>query len=361
LLSTETSIDDSVKNLSGHTVTNLPDGRVLIWGGKDTSGYTSKVFIYYPGKLATIQLAANSQRAFHTATLYYLDSTNKKHPRVLIAGGQNSSGYIGKAEIFNPENDTIEEIADQIVSAKINQSSVVTPSGFIYLFGGNSLNGAQIEYSDDIISFNTFKNTFSQTAKLPRAVENTTATYLGGDKVVVVGGNDASNVYKNVYLFNSGNINESGELGSLTNARTLHQAILYNSTVYIIGGFSSHTGDNFSNPIREVESVDSLGVSSSTLCSLSEGRGRFTANLINANTIIVTGGDSGDKTPIKNSEIVELRSKSCMPSTKVIPLNEPRYSSKSVLTSNGLTLIVGGTRTNPSSSATPIEVITVIP
>ncbi len=361
LLSTEMGVDANIKNLEGHTITKLPNGKILIWGGKDVNGYTSRVYVYSPEKLAVVALNSNISRAHHTATLYYLDTSDKnnpKEPRVLISGGINNSGDIDTAEIFNPENNTIEVLPAQPVSKGINQSTIVTQSGFIYLFGGKYLDAGVEKYSSTITSFNTIGKTFSGLANLPMELENTTATYIGGGKAIIAGGNNENTVSNKVFLFDS-SISEVSVVGTLTTPRTKHSAILYNGKVYFVGGFSTHSGNTFETPVKDIEAATAL--ETSYICDLEEARGDATVNRINANTIIIAGGHNGDNKPITNSQIVELRKESCMKSTKTIPLNNPRYGAKSVLTSTGLTLIVGGISDSNDNSASIMEVMTIIP
>jgi hypothetical protein len=361
LLSTEMGLESNIKNLEGHTVTKLPNGKILIWGGKDVNGYTSKVYVYSPEKLAVVSLNSNIARAYHTATLYYLDTSDKnnpKKPRVLISGGINNNGDIDTAEIFNPEDNSIEVIAAQTVSKGINQSTIVTQSGFIYLFGGKYFDSGVEKYSDTIVSFNTIAKTFSGLANLPKGLENTTATYIGGGKAIIAGGNDANTVSGEVYLFDS-TTSEVSKIGNLSSPRTKHSAILYNGKVYLIGGFSNHSGTTFSSPIKDIDAATAVEVSH--ICDLEEARGEATVNRVNANTVIIAGGHNGDNTPIANSQIVELRKSSCMKSNKTISLNNPRYGAKSVLTSTGLTLIVGGISGDNDNSNSIMEVMTIIP
>lgn len=365
LLSEEMGIDKTVKNLEGHTVTKLPNGKILIWGGKDVNGYTSKVYVFSPEKLAVEALNSNIARAFHTATLYYLDTSDKnnpKKPRVLISGGINDNGYIDVAEVFNPETNNIEKLPAQVVSKKINQSTIVTQSGFVYLLGGKYSDNGEEKYSDDIVSFNTIGKTFSELTKLPTTgLENTTATYIGGGKAIIAGGNDANTVSNKVFLFDS-NTSEISLIGALQHKRTKHSAVLHNGKVYFIGGFSEHSGNTFSSPIETIEAATPSSVLN--ICDLGDiPRGDITVNKVNANTIIIAGGHNGDNKPIANSQIVELRSESCMKSVQVgeIPLNNPRYGAKSVLTSTGLTLIVGGISDDNDNSSSIMEVMTVIP
>src|SRR5436190_23571104 len=80
----------------GHTATVLADGRVLIVGGQDGSGVLSAAEIYDP-VTQSFQLAGSlaAARYGHTATLL-------ADGRVLIAGGADATGPLSSAEIFDP-------------------------------------------------------------------------------------------------------------------------------------------------------------------------------------------------------------------------------------------------------------------
>src|SRR6185503_3325777 len=75
----------------GHTATRLSDGRVLIAGGENSTGTLNETELYDPSS-GTFSAAANmaTARADHSATLL-------ADGRVLIAGGHHAS-----TEIFDP-------------------------------------------------------------------------------------------------------------------------------------------------------------------------------------------------------------------------------------------------------------------
>lgn len=90
-----------------HTLTSLPDGRVLAVGGFASGSPTSRAEIYEPAEdpahgAWTKTGALDAPRVSHTAVLL-----NEKDGTVLVAGGHDNSTDCGhlSAEIFNPERD----------------------------------------------------------------------------------------------------------------------------------------------------------------------------------------------------------------------------------------------------------------
>jgi hypothetical protein len=112
----------------GHTLTLLPDGRVLAVGGLNNSGYLASAELFDP---ATEQwtLAANSSsstRYFHTATLL---PTGK----VLIVGGRQSFGGVASThDLFNPATNSFEP-ANSSIGAMEGHAAVRLASGEVWL------------------------------------------------------------------------------------------------------------------------------------------------------------------------------------------------------------------------------------
>src|SRR5438876_6604994 len=80
----------------GHTATLLADGRVVLIGGENASGPVREAEIFDPAS-GTFSTVANSivSRADHTATLL-------ADGRVLVIGGRHNDALLNSTEVFNP-------------------------------------------------------------------------------------------------------------------------------------------------------------------------------------------------------------------------------------------------------------------
>jgi N-acetylneuraminic acid mutarotase len=86
---------------SGHTATRLPDGQVLVAGGRDASGPLPHAERYAPmGNRWAPAGALDEARWLHTATLL-------PSGRVLVVGGRDTSnGPVADAEQYEPATDS---------------------------------------------------------------------------------------------------------------------------------------------------------------------------------------------------------------------------------------------------------------
>ena len=107
----------------------LPNGKVLVAGGRNSSGILASAELYDPatgtwsgtGSLATA-------RAFHTATLL-------PNGKVLVAGGFNSSGYLASAELYDPATGTWSGTGS-LATARAFHTATLLPNGKVLVAGG---------------------------------------------------------------------------------------------------------------------------------------------------------------------------------------------------------------------------------
>ncbi len=188
---------------SGATATVLPDGRILILGGIDASGNTvaaSEAFdptrdpltgaIYDPAA-ATFRFlphALSVPRSNHTATLLP-DGT------ILITGGRTADGLLASAEIFNPATGTTALAAAAMTTPRAEHTATLLADGSVLLAGGRGAAGV-------LASMETFKaGAFAASAAtLLVARANHTATLLASGEILVAGGDTAGGPTANTEL-----------------------------------------------------------------------------------------------------------------------------------------------------------------
>lgn len=79
----------------GHSVTSLADGRILVAGGRNSTGYLSSSEIYNPSTNFWTSTAK-----MHGARNNYAN-TMMPDGRVLVTGGINNNGYLSSAEVYD--------------------------------------------------------------------------------------------------------------------------------------------------------------------------------------------------------------------------------------------------------------------
>ena len=118
---------------AAHTATVLPDGTVLIFGGVGQDGKlvpSAELFDPVSGAVRVLPTPAPVARAFHTATLL-------TEGRVLIAGGVFSNGTLaGTVELWDPRGENTVILSPQVTMPRRNHTANLLPDGRVLFSGG---------------------------------------------------------------------------------------------------------------------------------------------------------------------------------------------------------------------------------
>ena len=114
-----------------HTATVLPDGRVLIAGGRVDGLISADLEIFDPVSGSSVLTASLAQpRTGHAAA-------RLPDGRVLIAGGTGGDDVLDTAEIFDPNDGAAIPAAVHMVSPRSGASATVLIDGRVLIAGGN--------------------------------------------------------------------------------------------------------------------------------------------------------------------------------------------------------------------------------
>jgi uncharacterized repeat protein (TIGR01451 family) len=168
------------------TATRLSDGRVLVAGGENSSGYLASVEIYDPAT-GVWSLAGSmcTARVLHTATRL-LDG------RVIVAGGFNGGAGLASAEIYDPATQTWSPKAS-MSTGRYYHTATSLSDGRVLVAGGNGISGGEI--------YNPATNSWSLTGSMNTARAFHTASLLSDGRVLVTGGENASGVVSTAEIF----------------------------------------------------------------------------------------------------------------------------------------------------------------
>jgi hypothetical protein len=160
-----------------HSATPLPDGTVLVAGGRrngfPVSPVEGRVFVFDPAADTTRELPPlHKARADHTATLL-LDG------RVLIAGGWGQGGTLGDAEIYDPAAGR--RTAIEGAAPRDGHTATLLLDGRVLFVGGSDAASAQL--------FDPRSSSFLPAEAPPEpGRRHHTATLLASGAVLVAGG-----------------------------------------------------------------------------------------------------------------------------------------------------------------------------
>ncbi|MFA6029286.1 MAG: kelch repeat-containing protein [Elusimicrobiota bacterium] len=252
---------------SSHTATVLPDGRVLVAGGIDNGGtYLNNAEVYNPvtNSWLTVNFPGGAPgRHSHTATLL-------PSGRVLIAGGQDSAGTLtGSCILFRPGpgfDDFVSVTALQ--QPRGGHTATLLYNGKVFVAGGYLFPGPDYSVSTELYDYAANVWTPGPSLITKRAYHS--ATGLGNRNVLIAGGYNARNtketqgILETTEIYNP--ISDSISPGQpMQERKMLHTAELDPSgVVTLFGGLGNvttyyyKTTYNFENPSTLIDTVLAL-------------------------------------------------------------------------------------------------------
>ena len=226
-----------------HTATLLADGRVLVAGGFQQSSFhpptpVSAAELYDPATGTwSVTGSLVTGRGGHTATLL-------PNGRVLVAGGKSVTFSMASAELYDPATGIWTETGG-LITARNGHTATLLGNGNVLVAGGNNLSNGDYSYLASAELYDPQSGAWTSSGSLGNAHAFHTATLLPTGKLLVIGGLDGtgrSSASAELYELS---IEKWAATGSLVTPRFGHTATLLNDgTVLVAGGFHSNGDSN---------------------------------------------------------------------------------------------------------------------
>jgi hypothetical protein len=177
---------------NSHTTTLLPNGKVLVAGGKNAGNYFSSAELYDPASGTwTPTGALGIPRDAHTATLL-------PNGKVLVAGGENATGVLPSAEVYDPASGTwsatglLNTKRQNFTATLLLNGKVLAAGGF----GGFPLSDAEL--------YDPANGIWTATGSLIAGRINHTASLLPNGKVLVAAGENMDTTLPTAEVYDVG-------------------------------------------------------------------------------------------------------------------------------------------------------------
>ncbi len=268
-----------------HILLLLPNGKVLITGGAvnaNGTGALASAELYDPVAHTFTNVGPmNVARADHTVTLL-------PNGKVLVAGGFNDAGVVSSAELFDPSNNTFTLLTASMTSLRAEHTATLLADGKVLIAGGNT-NTTTIATAE---IFDPAANTFtatSHTMTIVRQIQH--ADLLPNGKVLISGGFDVNNnPLASAELYDPV-ADTFTATGSMITARGNHaSALLYNGKVLVAGGLALNGAAVA--PTATAELYDPSTGLFTTTGSMSIPRGHYAPSILDDGTVFIQGGAS---------------------------------------------------------------------
>ena len=335
---------------TSHTATLLNNGLVLIAGGDNNTGSLGTAELYNPATGAfTATGSLNTARTYHTATLL-------NNGLVLIAGGVNNGTILADAELYNPAEGTF-AVTGSLNTARESHTATLLDNGMVLLAGGNNNSNNSSGSLASAELYDPTTGTFTRTGSLNTARYQHRATLLNNGMVLISGGNTDSGPLASAELYNPASGTFSYTTGSLNTARANHTATLLNNGMVLMAG-----GIGPGGVLASAELYNPAAGAFTSAGNMSAPRESHTATLLNNGMVLMAGGINGSSPPYSQAS-AELYDPATAAFTVTGSMHMARELHTATLLNNGTVLAAGGQ--TPSAiilaSAEQYEAVTLTP
>jgi len=290
-----------------HTATLLPNGKVLIAGGRrgkneGVGECLASAELYDPlAGTFTPTGSMTERRAFHTATPL-------PNGKVLVTGGWQEGGfwgnkYVASAELYDPAAGTF-AATGSMTQRRSAHTATLLPNGKVLIAGGIIDNGEGLTFTRLAELYDPATETFTRSGSLTEEKGSHTATLLPNGKVLIAGGvvyrDDSSiRIARLAELYDPAT--ETFTAGPVVGASAGHTAtLLPDGKVLFAAGWNGFRAPSS----NRANLYDPATGTSTPTGSLSQGREYHTATLLPSGKVLVVGGQF-DVMRVANAELYE--------------------------------------------------------
>jgi len=330
-----------------HSATLLEDGSVLITGGVNTSFScdAKPACFIHPSERFDPGSGTFAQGPSMIAGRHLHTATRLQTGEVLIAGGNNFTGFLATTELFDPATNSFQS-SGSMAEERRQHTATLLNNGKVLIAGGFSNNTGSITRSSAEL-YDPATGTFSSAGTMSTARLDHTASLLSDGRVLIAGGDilcispgcGFPNVFATAELYDPAT-NAFSATGSMATARLKHTATVLPSGLVVISGGETPDADNFQDiPTASIEIYDPTTGTFSPGGSMIIARYSHTATLLDNGQILFTGGLDLTRTPLKSAE---LYTPATHISIAVSDMSDLRMGHTATILLNGQVLVAGG-------------------
>jgi hypothetical protein len=274
-------------------------------------------------------------------------ATRLQTGEVLIAGGNNSHGFLATTELFDPGLASF-QASGSMAQARRQHTATLLSSGKVLIAGGFAIDSSGNRSLASTELYDPVAGVFSNAADMSTARTDHTASLLNDGAVLIAGGNipctptlcgTVLNAFATAELYDPAT-NTFSSAGSMNTARFQHTAtVLPSGLVVIAGGQTVDPTGTLYVPIASIEIYDPASRTFSPAGSLTVPRASHTATLLDTGQILFAGGIDSTGTPLNTAE---LYTPATQVSTAVSNMSSARVLHTATILKNGQVLVVGG-------------------